>query len=63
MDYRKCQTATATPPEAGDLPLPLVCMRRENQKLDRLQDQRRRVSSAMPLLPPPTTWLVLSLGH
>ncbi len=23
MDYRKCQTATATPPEAGDLPLPL----------------------------------------
>jgi hypothetical protein len=28
MDYRKCQTATATPPEAGDLPLPfsfLIC--------------------------------------
>lgn len=24
MDYRKCQTATATPPEVGDLPLPLV---------------------------------------
>jgi hypothetical protein len=23
MDYRKCQTPTATPPEAGDLPLPL----------------------------------------
>jgi hypothetical protein len=23
MDYRKCQTATATPPEAGDLLLPL----------------------------------------
>jgi hypothetical protein len=24
MDYRKCQTTTATPPEAGDLPLPLA---------------------------------------
>ncbi|MGA2219310.1 MAG: hypothetical protein ABSG51_14545 [Terracidiphilus sp.] len=24
MDYRKSQTTTATPPEAGDLPLPLA---------------------------------------
>jgi hypothetical protein len=25
MDYRKCQTPTATPAKPGDLPLALVC--------------------------------------